>query len=527
MIGFGIDVGTSSLKFSQISQENGQIQIMKLFSFDLPKTIENFSIQTAHQLKEFLAEKKIIIRNALVGISGKEINVRYIKVMTAASDRIEQIVQMELAQISEKVGIPLVHSYMPLDFFKGQPGGIVVMAIAHNPWLMELQNFFKAAGVKILGFVPNSFALYQAYCQIGKICDKELVYLVSLEHSHSDIAIAYESNLIFLRNLNIGISSPNQIILDDDEISERIETISAEEANLANKTTTIPSPIINDPHKISDALEASLKFARLQTSLKDRKIQKILLAGNSSTQKELELILIQQFKCTTSRLEFSPEITILNDADPQQYWSKQPELFTNALGLAFLSIARPKSKLLLLTQHQQQQENIWGKKIWEYSAIGITLILMFISLANIFYFQQHYKTIAQHTEERYQTLSDRAKKIQELEQETQQIQNKVVLLQSQISMNKYILDTLTWFQKNIPEQIYLTKISFKPPEEERIILIRGIVEESNNDVYTALKDFKQSFQSIFQIVQEKDPKIYEEGRLEFEIHLKMINCQEN
>lgn len=545
-MGFGIDVGDSALQFVEILRSQNSIQVVQAFPFPLSEGDQTFSDETAAKLKEFLQQKEVRIRNAVVGISGKELNIRYLKVMTTSPQRIAQIVEMEMSQIREKMNMELAYQYLPLSKINLQiPGGLVALAIVHDSFLGQLTHFFQQAGISIVGFVPNSFAAYTVYSQMASLWDREMVYLVNLTSKNLDLAICYESNLHFLRNLTLGatLSSESPYAQDSDDQpaeipqalqpTDELAPINKPSQNVENSPAS-PTPAI-DPaaathyamqtanlHRIPDQLVASLKYARLQLATPDLKPTRVVIMGVQALNATVHELIEEEMHCQVSLLEFS-ELPVQFDPTTVPLW---PQSSVTALGLGYLATLYPDIPLKMQSKSQYQREQWIHRRLFEYVGLAVAvffaIVTAILAINNLMLYQKQLKSVEDH----YQKLYDICEEVKQLTEKNQQLASKANMLQSFVIRNQQTNELLVWLQQHLPEQVYLTQLTFQQAgkqDNSLILKMKGVVEESTVDVYSVLKNFKQGLNNhpLLKIQAEKDPRPLEDGRLEFEIDLKV------
>lgn len=515
-MGFGINVGDSSLQFVEISRSQNSSQVIQALDFTLPDDDEQkFSDETATRLRTFLQEKNLRIHNAVVGISGKEINIRYLKVMTSSAVRILQIVEMEIAQIHEKIGIDLAYQYHPLSKINQQsPSTMVAIAIVHNSFLERLHHFFKQSGISIVGFVPNSFSLYTVYSQLASLWDREMIYLAHISPKTLDIAICYEANLYFLRNLTIGVGTVSDTSdLNDDNENADNKPSAPEVMNVTS--TANPTGHL---HRIPDQLEASLKYAKAQLATPNLNIARVVISGPQALNSNIRELIAEGLHCPISLLEFG-DLPTQFDPNTVPLW---PHNYIYALGTAYLALLYPDIPLRIQSRFQQQREQWLYRRVFEYVGVAIAVLLAIIATVIILQKESTYEKQVINAEEHYQKLNTMAEQIKVYTEQNKQLACKAHTLQSLVMYNLETSDILSWLQQNLPEQVYLTQITIQQRSEqstELILKMKGVVEESALDVYTVLKNFKQKLASNprLKIRSEKDPRPMEDGQLEFEI----------
>ncbi|NUM33656.1 MAG: pilus assembly protein PilM [Candidatus Brocadiae bacterium] len=553
----GIDVGSSCLRFAQISLVKREskldravsfpvpfagshykiafphdVRLERVISFPLPGSEEdNFSQPCALSLKEYLKKNNFKIQEGLAGISGKHLNMRYLQVPSNNDARIAQIVEMEMAQVLEKANTPLAYSYRPLELplAEKKQGCVVAIAVVYESFLQNVWDFFRQAGIKITAFVPNTIALHQAFYQFSQNSPKETNYVVDIGYENTNLVVSQGDNLFLARNVNMGSKMLTLKIQEEKnwefQEAEKFKIqklhLSVSENNTIAKglEESFEEIILNTAQKIPDSLEASLKFAKVQTGLSGLKVDRIYLAGGGACQKGMKDLIQNNFSCPVDFLQWKD---VLGEFPKEIIDEKHQHIFCNSIGLAYLAHQK-KIPLKILGYNQKIQEMLFGRHLFEYLSIAVMFLLVVFSLWTTLACYQRYEKWEEQLQEKYQKLSERSLKNKEIQKENDLLETKINHIQNRLYPNKTLLEILSWLQKSMPSQIHLSKLEWKA-SSKLVLSLYGFVEEETEDVYFILKKFKESIKKhdCLVIEEERDPKLQEqEKKLEFFLKLRI------
>ncbi len=526
----GIDIGSSCLKFAQLVAEKQEIKIERVISFPLPGSEEeNFSKPCALQLKEYLRKENFKVREGLAGISGKHLNMRYLQVPSTNETRIAQIVEMEMAQVLEKANTPLAYSYVPLNLAlsEKQQGCVVAIAVVYESFLQSVWNFFAQAGIKIQAFVPNCISLYHAFVRFSQPPSKETSYIVDIGYENTNVVLMQGDRFCFARNVSMGSKMITLKIQEEKNWEfEEADKFKIQKVNLTsyddytiarNTEDSFEEKLLNTAQKIPDALQASLKFARVQTGIASLKVDRIYLTGGGACQKGMKALIQSSFVCPVESIAWKSPLGDFFKEESQKYF------FANSLGLSYLADQK-KIPLKILSYNQKIQELLFGKHLFEYLSVAVVFLLVVFSLWSTYACHQRYQKWEDQLNEKYQKISERSLKAKEFQKNNEILQNKLSLIQDRLLPNKSLLEILSWLNKSIPSQMYIHKLEWNF-SSKLLLSLSGFVEEGTEDVYIVLKRFKESIKKhpFLAIEEERDPQIQEQDRkLEFFLRLKIV-----
>lgn len=549
--GIGIDIGMRALRFAKLEVTQEQVKLVKLYEFSLPgREEENFSTETAQKLRAFLHGKENKYKKALVGISGAHLSIRYLRTPTVSASRLAEIVKIDMAQIIETASADLVYSYLPLDLLedKDQPEQTVLVAIARSSFLEQIRGFFCEAGICVQGFVPSVWGLYQTFVRFAEQTDKQPVYLAHLDEPNLNLAVADTSKLYFLRNTVVtpNVSHENteakQNRYVEEDTPKKVETapqaMPGKEED-RKKTGSYPQVLskakevaefhaspeqspqqlkIQYLESIPDVLEASVKYAKVQTKSTNLKFSRLCLTGEESQEPEVQSLLESRFRCPVERITLRKN---LQCGDDIKELPSQEHKFMLAVGLAWLATL-PDIPLKIFSSRQQMHELIFGRRIFEYAALAVVILSALIASAVCLTVKHSYQTQQRQWEQKRAELQGKSEVYKQVCETNKNLKARLSSLLGHALPNTRILETLSWLEQNLPPQIYFQQIEFQKVHAGKIpLLLYGVVEESSLDVYTVLNNFQKLLQkSPYRIVEEKIfPFRAEESKLEFKWQL--------
>ena len=612
-IGTGIDIGSTALRIARLLFTKNRPKLVNLWEFPLPGSVDDkFSAESAELFKQFLKQQNIKISKATAGISGNYLNIRYLKLPFTSATRIPHVVEMDMAQFTEKATTTLSYSYMPLALpeNKAKPQTVVAIAIVHDRYLNQLNEFFKKSGVGIRGFVPNTLALHTCLSQFTEPATGKILYLADIGHSNTDVVISVEGHLYFFRNINSGsnLSSEkseqeyDEDFLDEenDELAPKLERFERQSTIDESDQETLQEKFMVTTQHIPDIVTASIKFARFQTELPTLKIDRIIVAGSGSKQKGLTRSLKASLQCPVSHLQIANINTADAPSADRELLNKYQENFGVSLGLACLD-SGPELPMKIISIRQTIHELVLRRHLFEYAAIALVILVSIFTLVVSFSDLATSKDLLVRLNSKHSDLAIKIVKLQGLQEKNQNLRQQLAALQNAALPNRYFLEILAWLRKKIPPQMYLTAINLRPPQQRPlftfaskyresldrreidpllrqafaenkyplsantvvepatnywllvdgkaqpikyyllpqgdklaiyvtsfVLHLKGVIEESAQDVYSVLKEFKQLVNNhprlrlSREIINKTALDLDEEGKLEFELYLTIV-----
>ncbi len=534
--GVGIEYSESSLNFIKASFSNDSFTLQQAIQFPLPGMVdENLSENTALRLKQFLKTKEVKISQAVVGITGENMNHRYLKVPPASNAwRMSKIAEISCQEMAEQTSSRLAFDYMPLNVFdpKSQEQ-VVLLSLAKNSFLNRLDIFFQQAGIKVQYYVPKPVALYHCFLKFSSLSQNEgTLYLVDVGRSDVFLSIIQNNELCFIRNLNIGKVTKEE--RDDNETISvepgglELVHFDLEDENDDNATVDGISAHLEKKQsyfqKIPDFLEASTKFAQVQLGFKTLKTEKVLLTGSDSLDGKLIQIIASRLECSTETLP----IKKFSSGKNISFLQGKPEIYKVALGLASLQAQPESTAIRLVSQQKLARSLLFGKHFFEYAVVVI--LGLFLAFSTIYSFSglYYYENQLSQLNKKYAQYENRSQSIKAIISENQEKQKRYEVLQKKIYPNKCLLELLSLLHKQVPPAMLLENVKFVSDKDFRI-LVKGVIEESEQDPYIVLKDFQEILRedSLIKKYEEKDPQLNpEDGRLSFEFALYFASSSE-
>ena len=278
----GVDIGLRATKFLRGSWKGNTLKVTGFAA--TPVASKGISESWA------AAEPGFKPVNARVGLTGRDVNIRYTRAPRVPDWQLKNLMRFEVEEIGEQAGAGVASDFNllpPLPEIEGED--VVLLAMARETLLEGHAEGLAKLGGSLDAFSPNAVALYNAWIRFGVVGD-ETVLLANLGHENVDVAIARGPDLLFARNLTGGSK------LFDDAIAQRLG-VSPEKAREIKETQVSLDPAARfaDPNRekasraalgaagqVLSLLQSAVLFCKSQVKVTGLKLDRVLLVGGGA-----------------------------------------------------------------------------------------------------------------------------------------------------------------------------------------------------------------------------------------------------
>ena len=322
-----------------------------------------------------------------LGLSGKDVIIRYNQVPPVPEWRLRNLMKFEVLEVSGQSGGAVCADYRKLNL--PDPEGTrgedtVLVALARNAYLEPLLQSLEAGGLKFDGGCPNSVALFDAFAVNATYREDETCLLVHVGAQGMDLALERGGELIFARNASPGGKAFTEAIAAAFATTEaKAETLKTTKADVTPRgqarypdatSEKVANAIMSVAGQVSQLIQSTLMIGRAQTKLPDLKVDRVWLAGGGASLKGLDAYLKQAMGVPVER--FNPFESIdLSELDPTEKAEVEaaPHEYAVALGLAQSSLAPAAFKLSVIPEGLRKKREFATKGVFAIAA-GVVAI---------------------------------------------------------------------------------------------------------------------------------------------------------
>jgi type IV pilus assembly protein PilM len=341
----GLDVGTSSVKVSQIKKINNQWQITSMGIVDIPresleaKNQESQRTLVIESIKKVFKESGIKSKNVVTALSGDSVIIRYVKLPFMSEEELRASIPKEAEQY-----IPLNIDQVVLDFQilgevqeDGQKKLDVLLVAAKVDVVDQQLAMLKAAGLKSSVIDVDAFALQNAYEANRTEPSEETVALINLGASLTTINILEGNNTRFTRDIPVAGNDFTREIQKEfnlkfseaEELKKSHGAISMEEDdfNLSSvsqkddrvlRMSDVMTPVLN---KLLGEIRRSFDY--YETQARKKTVERVILLGGSARLKNVNRFLANKLGIPVEHFSAFRNIEAQKNIDPERLVEKE------------------------------------------------------------------------------------------------------------------------------------------------------------------------------------------------------------
>jgi len=322
---------------------------------------------------------------ARVGLTGRDVNIRYVRVPRVPDWQLRNLMRFEVAEIGDQSGAEVASDFNLLPELPEIEGeDVVLLAMARESLLEAHLDGLTAMGGTLDAFSPCPLALYNAWMRFG-VLEDDTVLVANIGHDNIDVIIVRGPDLLFARNLSGGSR------LFDDAIAQRFD-ISAKKAEeiKVDMATLAPGAQYATPNherasrailgaagQVLSLLQSTILFCKSQVKISGLKVDRVMLCGGGAALDGLPQYLsggmgvpVELFDAfrVVDTSSLSPE-----EVDELEEYKLESVL---ALGLATMASDPEAYSLEILPEKIAKKREFMGGTIWLIAAALLGVIYL-------------------------------------------------------------------------------------------------------------------------------------------------------
>lgn len=333
----GIDIGSSSVKLVQLSEQKGNYQLRNVGILPLPSEaiVDNSLMDTTsivETIKDLMKSLGSRAQEAVCSISGNSVIIRKISLPAMTPEELEDQIAWEAEQY-----IPFDINDVNLDFEildtdLSASGKMTVLLVASKKEIInEYVSVFNEAGLKLVVVDVDSFAVQNIFEMNYSPLENEVIALVNIGASIMNMNVVKGGVSLFTRDVQMGGN------LYTEEIQRQF-SFSSKDAEKCKITGECP-----DKEKLKDtisrvndtlSLEINRSLDFYNSTAEDLKIGKIFLSGGGSKTSMLSESLSQRLGLPVELLNPLQKISFSEKEFDPEYLQEIAPLIAVAAGLA-------------------------------------------------------------------------------------------------------------------------------------------------------------------------------------------------
>lgn len=226
-------------------------------------------------------------KNAVVGVTGREVNLRFSRVPRLADWQLKKLMRFEVAGIGDASESAVDADFNVLPEMPELDGeDVVLLAMARESLLEQHSAALAEVGGQLGHFTPASIALYNTWLRFGVVLD-DTVLVAYLGAEHVETIVVRGADLVFARQLAGGGNTFREAL------AERFSVSLAQADQLLRRGVDLtPGTNISNPDAeratrsvagaagaLQSLLQSSVMFARTQVKLSSLKLDRAFVCG--------------------------------------------------------------------------------------------------------------------------------------------------------------------------------------------------------------------------------------------------------
>ena len=213
----GIDISNSAIKVIQVQRRlNGNFELVGAarLKYQLPDDEAKHRQVIGGVLAHIFNQAGLIPENCVVGVTGKEINLRVTHIPpTPDRVRLRKMMEYEVMQIAGKSSENVYSDYKQLNLVaKPYPEIPVMVGLAKNSYIDDQIKPLREKGANLRDICPRVIGLSNALQASNIIKPMETALLVDIGPENNEIIIHQGEHLIFARNLSGGADQITSLV---------------------------------------------------------------------------------------------------------------------------------------------------------------------------------------------------------------------------------------------------------------------------------------------------------------------------
>jgi Tfp pilus assembly PilM family ATPase len=310
---------------------------------------------------------------ARVGLTGREVNVRYTRVPRVPDWQLRNLMRFEVSEIGDQSGTEVASDFNLLPELPEVEGeDVVLLAMAREGLLDDHLEGLALTGGNLDSFSPSAIALHNAWTHFGVVED-ETVLLANIGHDNIDVVIARGPDLLFARNLSGGSR------LFDQALAQRFSVGPAQAEKLKLKYASLrpgashPTPnhekasraIMGAAGQVLSLLQSAILFCKSQVKISGLKVDRVMLCGGGAALDGLPQYISGGMGVTVELFDaFRMVETDKLDAASADLLEEFKLEAVVALGLATMGSDSEAYSLEILPASLAKKRAFWGETIW-------------------------------------------------------------------------------------------------------------------------------------------------------------------
>jgi type IV pilus assembly protein PilM len=473
-IGIGIDLGSESMKIVQGRFKGDTFHVLRARRVRLPASGDRVGHVRA------VLEAEGLKGSGLLGLTGKDIIIRYTQVPPVTPQRLKTLMDFEVGEIINQSGGDVVADYalLPLDEGSDEED-LVLLGLVKDAFLSERMDALKQVGIRVEGACPNALALFNCFLKNGDFRGEEVTLLLNVGAENCDIALQKNAQLIFARNQSLGGVAFTRAIMDgvgvDETRAEKLKQMKADLSALLpgqrpdQDTERLARTLVGPAGRLFSTIQSTLTFAKNQSKIYNLNLGRVLLTGGGSRLRGLDAYLAQNLGVPVEHFDPLPKVDVsaLAPEAAREVHGHGPEMAV-AIGLAEMAVDARFFRITLLPE--KVRKLIEFKRSTAFMLAAGVLLFLFLAFSFV---EARTENVAatEWASKLRRELRDRRKQLRQyndLVRTNAELREKVELLARYRNLGPALVKAWRAVDRNLPPEFWIKDLKIESRPYRRI-----------------------------------------------------------
>jgi len=512
-VAWGIDFGSRATRIAQVRREQDKVIIERIVV-----------VEHGRDLREVLSAAGVVVREGIVGLSGKDCMLRLVKVPQAPPKRLSVILEFEIGELTKRSPEPTCGAYHisgASDALSDQL--LTTIALVKEKTTEQIYQNLRGAGVACHAFLPTPFALYNTFVALKNYDPSGLIVLLDIGVQTTTLVVVKDGAFILGRIIPVGAQELTKALASALSIThQQAEDVLLREGVIKPKNwrsereKSVSNALSGVVDRILLGVRSALNTVQRHLRLKSIKPDKVLLFGGCARLPGLDDTVSASLgtKAEVASV-LPPPSSQFPDADPRpglheqipardaQNISPTGSELAVAVGLALSALGQPFLKLDLLPPLLRKRIEFRERYVWLIAAA--VLVVAFVILAGFAVSREEGSTRRRNIalKQRREQLESRRSALAAKRRELNRLRSTLKKLQQLPSINKGVVKLLAQLHspKALPPSINLTSVNLakaKNNEENRskVLYLNGMVNAEVGEEMTIVRRFAKALSKL-------------------------------
>lgn len=420
--------------------------------------------------------------NARVGVTGRDVNVRYVRVPRVPDWQLRNLMRFEVEEIGGQSGTGLASDFNLLPQLPEIEGeDVVLLAMARESLLEQHADGLAALGGTLDAFTPNAIALYNAWTRFG-VLHEETVLVANIGHENVDVVIARGPDLLFARNLGGGsklfddaiAARLNVSVEKAREIKEELASLDPQAKFVDTNAQRASQAILGAAGQLLSLLQSTVLFCKSQVKLTGLKLDRVVLCGGGAALDGLPKYLSGGMAVPVEL--FDPwRVVDTSELAPEaaQELERYKLEAVVALGLATTASDTAAYGIEILPAKTRKRREFLGGQIWLIAASVLAIAFLGWDAWRTSQQLARVREQARTAEAAYKKASDTHRKAEELATENLRLQKLARELHATKGAGEQLARVVTLLSSDLPSDFWVTQLASDVRADPELRIVRG------------------------------------------------------